>query len=88
MAINVQSCNVRGLNSKQKRIAIFEYIRKQNADLFLIQETHSTAFTEKNWEKNWGSQALFSHNTNRSAGLGILFKSHLHYEKYIDAIFR
>ena len=47
MAINVQSCNVRGLNSKQKRIAIFEYIRKQNADLFLIQETHSTALTER-----------------------------------------
>ena len=86
MAINIQSCNVRGLNSKQKRIAIFEYIRKQNADLILIQETHSTALTEKLWGKNWGSQTLFSHNTNRSAGVGIPFKTDLQYEKYIDAI--
>ena len=58
MAINVQSCNVRGLNSKQKRIAIFEYIRKQNADLFLIQETHSTALTEKKLGKELGKPSL------------------------------
>ena len=86
MTLNIQSCNVRGLNAKQKRIALFEHMRKQNADVFLIQETHSTANTERAWERNWGGRTLFSHNTSRSAGVAILFSSRLHYERYIEVI--
>jgi len=42
---------------------------------FLLQETHSTPNSEKNWMDDWGNKnIIFSHGTSNSRGVGILFK--------------
>ncbi|TWW74491.1 hypothetical protein D4764_14G0004940 [Takifugu flavidus] len=38
-----------------------------------LQETHSDRNNEADWEKEWEGQALLSHNTSLSGGVGLLF---------------
>lgn len=42
------------------------------ADLILIQETHSCESDAKFWNAQWGNVAYFSHGSNYSAGMWIL----------------
>lgn len=70
--IKVVSLNVNGLNIPHKRRILFDHLRKTKADLFLIQETHSTPDSAKRWELEWGSKAFFCHGTKSSRGVAIL----------------
>lgn len=38
--LRILSFNVNGLNDYHKRKDIFDYLRKQNAHIFFLQETH------------------------------------------------
>ena len=55
----------------EKRRAIFDKHRF-NADILILQETHSTAEREKLWRNEWGGEAIFSHGTNMARGVAVL----------------
>ena len=84
--LRVKTFNVNGLGQVEKRIAIFDKIRKQNC-IALLQETHSIPSCESKWKKEWGNQIIFSHGTSNSTGVAILFPTSLDYsilDKIID----
>lgn len=70
--ISVWSLNVNGLQSPQKRRAIFKKCRTGGHDFFLLQETHSTPATEKLWQTEWGGSIIYSHGESNARGVAIL----------------
>lgn len=53
--------------------------KRSEADLILLQETHSSDSDTKFWKSQWGNAGHFSHGTNHSAGVLIFqhkFKGH------------
>ena len=69
------SNNVKGIQANDKRIKLFEYLRKYvipNGFVFL-QETHSTENDEKQWEDEFKGQLFFSHGKSNSCGVAIGF---------------
>lgn len=61
-SLSTISLNSRGLRDLTKRKALFLYCRRINADLILLQETHSCESDVRFW-------AYFSHRSNHSAGV-------------------
>ena len=53
-----------------KRRAIFNYHRV-NADILIIQESHSSTQIEKIWENEWGGKAIYSHGTTTARGVAM-----------------
>ena len=68
---------MRGVADSKKRRSIFDKHR-QNADFFILQETHSTKEVEKVWENEWGGKAIFSHGTSASRGIAIFMSKETH----------
>ena len=70
---NVKLCslNVRGLRNGLKRRKIFQFLKAQKADIYLLQETHSTKEVERLWSNEWGSLGYFSHGSNDSRGVAV-----------------
>ena len=69
------SYNVRGLGNKTKREQIFEWVKRKNYTVCLLQETHSGGGTHDAWQKEWGKEVFFSGTSNNSEGVGILIIS-------------
>lgn len=67
--MSILSLNTRGLRDLTKRKALFLYCRRMNADLILLQETHSCESDVRFWKSQWGDKAYFSHGSNHSAGV-------------------
>ena len=67
---------MRGAKDSVKRRAIFDYHRN-NADLLILQETHSDSSIEKLWENEWGGRIILSHGTTLSKGVGMFFSKTL-----------
>ena len=64
------SVNVRSLRDKGKRQNIFEWCKKKEGKIILLQETYSTPDVEEVWKKEWGGSMIFNHGSNHSRGLG------------------
>lgn len=71
--ISFFSFNTRGLKDSVKRKAVFLFCKGQQANCFFLQETHSDESDVKFWSQQWGDKIIFSHGTNRSAGVAICF---------------
>lgn len=71
------SFNVRGLRDEHKRTSIFNYVRRKNIDLCLIQEAHCTEKEENIWENQWGGKIIFSHGASNARGVIVLIKPSL-----------
>ena len=65
--------NVRGLKDLVKRKALFLFCKGRKTQCILLQETHSSDSDVKFWTNQWGDRILFSHGTNKSAGVAIYF---------------
>ena len=74
------SINARGLNQARKRRQIFRWAHNSKADVIFLQETYSTKAIEDVWKSEWGGQILFSHGTNHSRGVMILFNPRPDYQ--------
>ena len=74
------SLNVRGLGNRKKRLAVFRFFHRKQADIIFIQESHSTVYNEVTWLQEWGGPIHFSHGTNNSRGCLILIKPGLDLE--------
>ena len=44
--------NAKGINDNDKRILTFNWCKEKNADIYFLQETHSSFNTEKYWKQN------------------------------------
>ena len=72
------SLNVRGIRTFEKRKSIFNWLTKQNSDIYFLQETYSTEEIENQWKKQWLGDIYFAHGSNHSRGVAILIR------KYFD----
>ena len=75
----VLSLNVRGINYNKKRRKLFLWLRKQDTDIVFLQETHITCESERIWTNEWGGEIVFSHGTNQSRSVAILFQKNFEY---------
>ena len=61
-----------------KRTAIFEYIKKNIDNIWLLQETFSIKEIEENWQEELGNGILkFNHGTSKSKGVLIFIPKNL-----------
>jgi len=65
------SLNARGLKDNVKRKGIFLFCKGQKSHFVFLQETHSTVEDVSFRKLQWGETILFSHGSNRSAGVAI-----------------
>ena len=56
--VSIFSLNTRGLADKRKRAEVFSWLKDQDADIFYLQETHSTPNTKRSWIDQWGLSSL------------------------------
>jgi exodeoxyribonuclease III len=78
MSAQFISVNVNGLRDKEKRLSIFHWLREQNADIYLLQETHCESDEDiESWTKDWEGEAFWSNHTSMSCGVAILIRPKL-----------
>ena len=80
MDIKICIFNVNGLGEYKKRRQIFEWLKCNKYGICFLQELHCKNESLDIWEKEWGGKAFFSGNSSNSCGIGILFKSDLHFD--------
>ena len=84
MDVKIITLNVRGLRGKDngvpKRRKVFSWLKKQRADIFLLQETHSDERSGAIWLREWGGLGFLSHGDNSSCGAAVLIKPGLNIE--------
>ena len=80
MNANIISVNVHGIRSYTKRQKVFNWLTRKNADIILLQEPYSTKEVERYWKQQWKGKMVFSHGTNHSKGVTILFNEKLDFE--------
>ena len=68
--VKLLSINVRGIGNQVKRRALFQQHRF-NADILIMQETHSHEDIEAIWESEWGGKAIFAHGTASARGVAV-----------------
>lgn len=78
--LTICSFNVRGIRDNKKRRKLFAFFHRHNFEIILLQETHSQHPDFRIWSNEWGGQILFSHGTNKSRGVAILFKPTFSYK--------
>ena len=77
MTLKICSHNVRGLGEYKKRKDIFNKFQKDNNDIIMLQETHSTHKTSGLWRNQWGAECYFSDGDTNARGVAILFRKKL-----------
>ena len=69
------SNNVRGIQTSQKRMKLFKYLRSyvtSNRFVF-FQETHLSISDEKKWEEEFNDKLFFSHGKINSCEVSISY---------------
>ena len=70
----VGSFNCNGLGTRLKRDSVINCLSSKPEEIFILQETHSTPKTEKEWIKSWGGRIYFNHGSSNATGVCILIK--------------
>jgi len=85
--LKIISFNGNGLNAPIRRQRALVWGKKQNADILLLQETHSCPDDECDWLRDWGGDIYMSHWSTNSKGVGIFIAPHVNYDlmsRYTD----
>ena len=77
MLLSIASLNVNGLRGNLERKTIFHFLKQEQYDIILLQETHSNCADEKLWVCEWGGKIFFTHGDNNSRSVAILQKTRL-----------
>ncbi len=80
--LRLGSLNVNGLRDGGKRALLSEFIRLKDTQVTFLQETHSDIKNESELNLWWEGKMCLSHGTNVSAGVAILFSTHLNVNIY------
>lgn len=70
--LNIFSCNLKGLNSPNKRACCFDILARNKADLVMIRETHLLTKDIYRLENHLYKPVAFSSATNKTEGVVIL----------------
>ena len=72
---------VKGLQSLEKRIKVFEYLKNciSNNGFMFLQETNSTVFDEKRWQDELKGKLFFPHGHSDSYGVAIGFLGNMNF---------
>lgn len=73
--LNIGTFNVNGCRCNKKRVALFDFLHLKQADIILLQETHTDQQNQAQWLSAWKGSVSLSHGTNLSAGVAILCSS-------------
>ena len=85
-ALNIVTLNVRGLRG-EKRYAVYHWLKCNNIDICLLQETFSTEKISDQFQRGWKGHISHSYtNSAHSRGVAILFREGLACD--IDSIFK
>ena len=76
-SLKIITCNVRGMADIMKRRQIFWYFQRQNVDITMLQETHSTISKETFWKSESGKDIIFDHGTSQARGVCIMYNKNL-----------
>lgn len=73
--------NVNELFDDSNRQQVFQFLENKNAEIILLQETHSKPNMIKKWEKEWKGKSFWnSGNQEISPGVAILIKENTELE--------
>ena len=75
--LKIVSLNTRGIGQYKKRKTIFNYMKRQEADICLLQETHCVKSCENIWSTQWGSDGVYANGTSEARGVAIFFQNNL-----------
>ena len=75
--VSIVTMNVRGLRDDKKRKEIFYYCKRNDFDIIMLQETHSTKEDEEIWRTQWNGTVIYDHGDSKARGTAILFRKHL-----------
>ncbi len=75
LPFSLMSLNVRGIQNKVKRKAMFLFCKSNGSHCIVLQETHSVLTDTAFWSSQWGDKMLLSHGSSHSAGTAILFNN-------------
>ncbi len=79
--LKIISTNCQGLNNKKKRIDVFENLKKKNANIYCLQDTHFTEDLENKIKTEWGSaNCFFSSHRSNARGVAILFQNNFEFK--------
>lgn len=78
--IDILSFNCNGLGDFKKRKDVFDFIRKQEGNIYLLQETHWKKEYENFIRSQWGYDCIISGCSTSSNGVAILFKNNFEYK--------
>ena len=70
--VKIMSLNVSGLQNNSKCKQMYLFIIKQNVDIAVIQETHSSPQSQDIWQSEWGGNIIWDHGTSDSRGVAIM----------------
>ena len=73
--MTISSLNVRGLGNNEKRREVFQWLRKKNYSIYMLQEAHCTERSSGTWAAEWGYTAFFSGLASNKAGVAILLNN-------------
>ena len=72
-SIKISSFNANGLRSKNKRQAIFNWLKGHKQNILFLQECHSNPDIENQWRQDLDEyNVYFSHGTSSAKGVSIV----------------
>lgn len=81
------SLNVRGIRSFDKRKSLFHWLVNGKCDFFFFYKKLIALFGVENiWKSQWRGDIFFSHGSEHSKGVMILFKEKFDYEIKIKRV--
>jgi len=74
-SLRLGSLNVNGCKDAFRIHQVLSFCLKEKLGVTFLQETHTTQEIASRWERQWEGSAFFSHLTDTSCGVAILFSS-------------
>ena len=81
--LKIVTFNTNGLGEFKKRKDVFDFLRKQSANIFLLQETHWKTGAENVIRSQWGFECIVAGPDCASKGVAVLFKNNFEYKIHI-----
>ena len=84
-SLRLQILNIRGGHNFGKRLAIFDNLKRYNADFIFLQECHIMLDDLRMWKDNWCVGNIYINPLNsKSAGQAILTKDKIEVLEHKD----
>ena len=74
---NIKSLNVNSIGKNPKRFQVFSFLKRKDADIFILTDTRLNPVVENAVKAEWGGPAYFSSFNSQSRGVAILLKKNL-----------